>query len=111
MIQRVIFIAAFLLVVSSETPYTQICEKERPKGKLPLVCVQYCKIADKGCHPGLWEWKDQNGCTDEQEAQYIEMRRNTLQVCQDYLEFCTYEEGIEPIHDATCDTFCQKNRT
>jgi len=36
------------------------------------------------------------------------MRRNTLQVCQDYLEFCTYEEGIEPIHDATCDTFCQK---
>jgi len=109
MIQRVIFIASLLLIVYCETPYTQICEKERHKGELPLVCVGYCKIADQGCHTGLWDWKDQKGCTEEQEAQYIESRRNMLQMCQDYLEICTYEEDSDPpIEEASCVMFCQR---
>jgi len=102
-------------MAAGETPYTTICKKEKTKGTLPSICLKYCRIAEQGCHLGLWEWKEQNGCTEEQEAHYIELRRMTLQACRDILENCGYRENqLDPEESETeielsssCLTFCE----
>jgi len=102
----------FICLVFGDTPYTLICQKEKPKGTLPNICLKYCQIAEQGCHPSLWKWTQQNGCTEEQEAKYIELRKVTLQVCQDILENCVIENEEDPETtielSSTCSTFCYK---
>jgi len=92
-----------ICLVSGQTPYTTICQKEKPKGYLPFICLKYCEIADQDCHLGGTDY--QGECTQEEAANYIELRKCTLQACKDYLENCVYDEDEYCLSPA-CATFC-----
>jgi hypothetical protein len=98
-----IWIFFVICLVSGQTPYTTICQKEKPKGYLPFICLKYCEIADQDCHLGGAD--HQAECTQEEAAYYIEIRKCTLQACNDYLENCVYDENEYCLSPA-CASFC-----